>query len=201
MKKIKVLATLLTIILLYSASVNAQTTTTSKRMKTPYPVWSVSPMAGVAFPIGAFGDNFKSGLSFGIDVSNKLNKETGLYAKVGYSIFPSKLAGVSDVKILEYTAGPRYFFTSKNLKSSIFFEVGLGGYSYGQDAYVLTVNGVATNVPKTTSTNFGVNAGMGAVLNVSKPIDFIIKAKYHDIFTTNGSTSFIEPLLGIDIRF
>lgn len=196
MKTIKFLITVFA--LMFALSTTADSQTIKKQATTSY--WSISPIAGVAFPIGTFSDNFKSGLTFGVDVSYKVNKEVGIYTKVGYYIFPSKLAGVSDGKFLEYTAGPRYYFMSKSLKSAFFLEVGLGGYSYMQDAYNLTVNNVVTSVPENSKTNFGVNAGMGANLNLGKSVDLIIKVKYHDIFTTDGSTSFVAPLLGIDIR-
>ena len=69
-----------------------------------------------------------------------------------------------------------------------------------QDAYTITVNGVENSVPENSSTNFGVNAGMGATLNLGKSVDLIMKLKYHNVLTTDGSNSFIAPLLGIDIR-
>ncbi|HMS33714.1 MAG TPA: outer membrane beta-barrel protein [Ignavibacteria bacterium] len=196
MKTVKFLSVIMAIMFFISTSAQSQT------VKKPvnYSYWSISPVAGIGFPMGAFADNFKSGLTFGVDISYKVNKEVGLYTKIGYYIFPSKIAGVSDGKFLEYTAGPRYYFMSKNLKSSLFFEVGLGGYSYMQDAYNLTVNNVETPVPENSKTNFGVNAGMGANLNLGKSVDLIIKVKYHDVFTSDGSTSFLAPLLGIDIR-
>ncbi|MBK9226304.1 MAG: hypothetical protein IPL67_04405 [Ignavibacteria bacterium] len=51
------------------------------------------------------------------------------------------------------------------------------------------------------TTNFGLNAGIGGVLNLGRDVDLLFKAKYHNILTPDGSTSFIEPLLGVDIRF
>lgn len=197
MKPVKIITVILTLVLMLSATVQSQTTT----KKSIYPQWSLAPVAGIGFPIGAFGDNFKSGLTFGLDLSNKINKEVGFYAKLGYYIFPTKIEGATDGKYLEYTAGPRYYFTSKNLKSSIFFEVGLGGYSFMQDAYTLTVDTVSTNVAEKSTTNFGINGGIGAVLNLGKSIDLLVKFKYHNVLTSDGSTSFIAPVLGIDIRF
>ena len=69
-----------------------------------------------------------------------------------------------------------------------------------QDAYDLTTSGIDTPIPKVSKTDFGINAGVGAVLNLGKTVDLIVKLKYHDILTSDGSTSFVAPLLGIDIR-
>ncbi|MEO8666147.1 MAG: outer membrane beta-barrel protein [Ignavibacteria bacterium] len=163
------------------------------KKKSPYPNFSLSPVGGIAFPIGNFGDNFKSGPSFGLDISYRVNKEVGFYAKFGYNIFASKTVGLSDAKLIEATAGPRYFFTSRNLKSSIFLEAGLGAYNLKVDASPTTL--------ETSETKFGVNAGIGAVLNLSKPIDLVFKVKYHNILTEGGSSSYIAPMLGLDFRF
>jgi hypothetical protein len=195
-KKLTSIAVLVLMILVSSGSVNSQTTYTTK--KAAYPQVSVSGLGGVSFPVGKFGENYKSGPTFGIDLSYKVNKEVGFFGKFGYSIFPNKvLGGAPNGKYMEYTVGPRYYFTSKNLKSSLFLEAGLGGYSFTQPAYV--VNGA--EAAEYQSTNFGLNAGVGGVLNLGRDVDLLFKAKYHNILTPDGSTSFIEPVLGVDIRF
>lgn len=195
MKTIKFLTICLALLLMLDVSAQSQT-----KIKSSYPVFSISPVGGVAFPIGTFGDNFKTGPSFGLDLSYRVNKEVGFYAKGGYNIFSTKVTDVPDGKYLEYTVGPRYFFTAKNLKSSIFVEIGLGGYSFMQDAYTMTSSGISTTIPEVSDTKFGVNGGLGATLNLGKTVDLIVKFKYHNIFTEGGSTSYISPLLGIDIR-
>jgi hypothetical protein len=164
--------------------------------KRPYPQWSISPLGGIAFPVGKFGDSLKSGPTFGVDIRLKINKEVGFFTEFGYYIFTTKIDGATDGKYIEYTAGPRYYFTAKNLKSAFFLEVGLGGYSFMQDAY--TLNGV--NVAEYSDTKFGINGGLGAILYLGKSVDLIMKLKYHDILTSNGSTSFVVPVIGIDIK-
>ena len=195
-KKLTILAVLVSMILISTGTVNSQTRYATK--KTAYPHFSVSGLGGVSFPIGNFGEKYKTGPTFGIDLSYKVNKEVGFYGKFGYSIFPNKiLGGAPDAKYMEYTVGPRYYFTSKNLKSSLFLEAGLGGYSFTQPSY--TVN--SAEAAEYQTTNFGLNAGIGGVLNLGRDVDLLFKAKYHNILTPDGSTSFIEPLLGVDIRF
>jgi len=178
-KKLTILAVLVSMILISTGTVNSQTRYATK--KTVYPHFSVSGLGGVSFPIGNFGEKYKTGPTFGIDLSYKVNKEVGFYGKFGYSIFPNKiLGGAPDAKYMEYTVGPRYYFTSKNLKSSLFLAAEAAEYQ---------------------TTNFGLNAGIGGVLNLGRDVDLLFKAKYHNILTPDGSTSFIEPLLGVDIRF
>ncbi len=191
MKTIKFLIATLALFLVMGVSAQSQT-----KIKSPYPVFSVSPVGGVSFPIGTFGDNFKTGPSFGLDLSYRVNKEVGFYGKFGYNIFSNKTTDLPKNNIMEYTVGPRYFFTSKNLKSAMFVEAGVGGYTLTQDAFTLA----GVSFPKVSDTKFGINAGVGATLNVGRTVDLIVKVKYHNILTEGGSTSFLSPLVGIDIR-
>lgn len=169
----------------------------SSTKKSTYPQWSASPIGGVTIPVGTFGDNFKPGANVGVDISYKVNREVGFYGKAGYYFLTNKTQGLGDGKMMEYTVGPRYFFTAKNLKSSIFLEAGLGAYTIQQNSY--TVN--ETVVPEVTNTNFGYNAGLGAILNLGKDVDMMFNVKYNSVLTDNGSTSFITPVLGVDFRF
>lgn len=192
MKTIKFLIATLVLFLVMGVSAQSQT-----KIKSPYPVFSVSPVGGVSFPIGTFGDNFKTGPSFGLDLSYRVNKEVGFFGKFGYNIFSNKTSSdLPNNNIMEYTVGPRYFFTSKNLKSAMFVEAGVGGYTLTQDAFILG----GREVPKVSDTKFGINAGVGATLNLGRTVDLIVKVKYHNILTEGGSTSFLSPLVGIDIR-
>lgn len=196
MKRLKLSVLFISMFILLNAQLYSQTTYSVK--KSPYPQWSLSGLGGVAFPVGEFGNQFKSGPTFGLDLSYKVNKEVGFWGKFGYSMFPDKSNGAApDGKYIEYTAGPRYYFTSKNLKSSIFLEAGIGGYSFMQNAY--TLNG--EQVAEYSTTNFGLNAGLGGILNLGRDVDLLFKAKYHNVLTSDGSNSFIEPVLGIDLRF
>lgn len=95
------------------------------------------------------------------------------------------------------SAGPRYFFSSKNLKSTFFLETGVGsgyfsaGYDTKQKPEVLTE----------INTNVGVNVGPGVTLQLSKSIDVILKSKYHLIFNDAGTRSFLTALGGLEFKF
>lgn len=58
-----------------------------------------------------------------------------------------------------------------------------------------------TAYPEVSYTKFGYNAGIGAVLNLGREIDLLFKTQYNTIMTEDGSSSYITPLLGIDVRF
>ena len=195
MKTVKTYVLLLTLALLFSTTAYSQVKTTVVK-KSAYPQFSISPVGGVTFPVGTLGDSYKSGGNFGLDLNYKINKEVGFFGKFGYNFLRSQTAGLPDGKIMEYTAGPRYSFTSRNLKSAFFLEAGAGAYTIQQGAYML--NNI--DYPETSATNFGINAGLGAVLNLSKAVDILFKVKYHNIMSEGGSSSFMTPILGIDFR-
>lgn len=182
--------------ILFSGNIYSQPKYQSK--KSPYPQVTLSGIGGISFPVGNFGENFNSGPTFGLELSYKANREVGFYGDLGYSSYPSKTDNAApDGKYIQYTAGPRYYFTSPNLKSSIFLEAGIGGYSFMQNAY--ESNGA--EIAEYSTTNFGINGGIGGNLNLGRDIDMIFKAKYHNILTSGGSQSFIEPVLGITVGF
>ncbi|HMS33712.1 MAG TPA: outer membrane beta-barrel protein [Ignavibacteria bacterium] len=196
MKTLKLNILLILLIILFSSPVNSQTGYTTVK-KSTYPQLSLSPVGGLMFPVANLSDNFKPGGSVGLDLSYKVNKEVGFFAKFGYDFFRSQTSGVPDGRFFEYSVGPRYYFTAKNLKSSIFLEAGIGAYTFNQQGYVLE----ETAYPEVSYTKFGYNAGIGAILNLGTDIDLLFKTKYNTIMTEDGSSSFITPVLGIDVRF
>jgi hypothetical protein len=175
---------------------NAQTSNT-KILTNPYPIFTISPIAGVVFPLGELSNNYKAGFTAGIDGGVRLNKEVSLYTKIGYYSLTSNTAGIPNSNYFEVSAGPRYYFTSPKLSSTFFLESGVGAYSNSQDAY--TMNGITTD--RVSKTNVGVNVGPGATLQLSKSMDIIMKTKYHMIFSDGGSRSFVVAMGGLEFKF
>lgn len=196
MKTLKLICVALTMLICTSSF--AQYTTSKKK---PVYQWSIAPTGGALFPVGVLGDNFKPGASLGLDIGYRVNKEVGMFAKLGYSFMNSKITGAPVGNYLEYSVGPRYTFTKPNLKSTLFVEAGVGGYTFMQDSYIdpNDINGGA--VAQINNTRPGVNAGLGANLGLSDAMDLIVKSKYTVIFTPNGSNSFITTLAGFNFKF
>ena len=88
--------------------------------KIKYPQWPIEPMGGIILSIGVLSDNLKPGGDVGLDIGYRINREVGMYAKLGYYFMNSKITGAPVGLSLEFTLGPRYFFTKANLKSSLF---------------------------------------------------------------------------------
>lgn len=176
------------------------TTTTTKTTRTipKANYWTITPQGGVLFPVGSFGEGLNAGASFGLDFGYRINKEVGVWLKGGYSMLNAKENNdiVPKTNIVDITAGLRYFFTKPGLKSAIMAEVGFGPYMFNRDQY--TLSGVV--IPELSETKIGINGGLGANLALSKSIDFMIKVKYHNVFTDGGSSSFITTMGGIEFK-
>lgn len=207
MKTIKIFTVFMTMLFVLSLSTEAQqkpnaTTTVKKETRKMFPHVTISPNAGAIFPLPKIlNQNFKPGGTLGLDVGYRLNREVGLYAKFGYYFMSSKQTGAPIGSYLEFTAGPRYFFTHPKLKSALFFEGGVGAYNFRQNIYVSPQDTSGNVVAQISDTKAGINGGIGATLALSDVVDILVKSKYHLVFTPNGSTSFVTVGGGLEFRF
>ncbi|MBL8008817.1 MAG: outer membrane beta-barrel protein [Ignavibacteria bacterium] len=165
--------------------------------KSMYPVFTLSPVAGAIFPMSELGNTFEAGFNGGLDLGIRLNKELGLYTKAGYYSLTNNTQGSPNSSYIEISAGPRYYFMTKKLKSAFFLEGGVGAYVYSQDAYTV---GEQT-FDRISNTNVGINVGPGFTLQMSKSIDIILKSKYTMVFNDAGTRSFLTALGGLEFKF
>lgn len=184
-----------------STTTSTATTTRTTVKKVSYPYFSINPSGGVIFPLFQLSETFKPNATIGLDLGYRVNKEVGFFLDLGYYFISSSRTAAPVGKYFEFSAGPRYYFTHPNLKSSLFVEGGVGGYSFNQASFVDPNSPSGQLIPQISETKAGVNAGLGATLGVSDNVDMTLKTKYHMIFSPNGSSSFITTMGGINIKF
>ena len=200
-KKIfKISLALLILVLIISNTTNAQT------KKIQYPIFSISPIAGVQFPVGGLNDNYGVSWNAGMDFSLKVNKETAFYLNATYYDMPRKsTASIGpDASYIAITAGPRYYFTSSQVKAQFFLEAGIGAYIFTQKEYTITspsLSDPTMTIPSVTKTNFGVNVGPGVTIPLGGTVDLIMKSKLHYTFEEGGAHTFIGAVAGVKFRF
>jgi hypothetical protein len=184
-----------------SAFFNSGNIEIQKNAKIIYPIFSISPVGGIQFPIGSLNDNFKSSFNAGLEVNMKVNKETSFFLKGGYYNMPVKDDVIGpDGSFIEITVGPRYTFTSPNIKAQFFLEAGLGAYIFATKDYTFVVDGTSYTIPSTSKANFGVNVGPGVIIPLGGAVDFLVKAKLHYVFTENNASTFLGAIMGLDFR-
>lgn len=171
-------------------------------VKKLYPSVSIAPYGGAIFPLTRLiREDFKPGGLAGIDIGYRINREVGINGKFTYMFMSSKITGAPVGSYMEFSVGPRYYFTHPKLKSALFFEAGAGAYYFRQNSYV-NPNDVNGNViPEIRSTKPGINGGIGASISLSKAVDILAKANYHNVFTPTGSQGFMTINGGLVVTF
>lgn len=203
MKTLKLAMSLLVFLFIITVTLAQQTPTASKNtvktVKKLYPYVSVAPYGGAIFPLTkALRNEFKPGGLLGIDMGYRINKEVGINGKITYIFMSSKVTGAPVGSYMEFTAGPRYYFTHPKLKSSLFFEAGAGAYYFWQKSYVNPVDTTGAVIPEIRSTKPGIYGGVGATILLSNSISILAKSDYHNIFTPTGSQGFLTVNGGIE---
>ena len=172
--------------------------------KSSYGYWEITPSGGLIFPVGDFSNNFEISANTGADITYRVNREVGIYGNITYNMLSSKTTDGPSASYLSYTVGPRYYFTNPKLKSTLFMEAGVGGYTFTQNAYQQTIEGITTNFPEQGDTRVGFNAGVGGDVFLNDNLSIMLKAKYHTILGSgddNTTRSYIGTDAGLNIRF
>ena len=169
-----------------------------------YPIFSISPIAGVQFPIGGLNDNYNASWNAGLEVALAISRETSFFLNGTYYNMPRKENTIDggNASYIGITAGPRYIFTSPKIKAKFFLEAGLGVYMWTRKEYNTTTT-PSVLVPSESSTNFGANVGPGAIIPLGDAMDLIIKTKVHYTFESGGnggSRTFVAGVIGLDFK-
>jgi hypothetical protein len=204
MKTFKISTIVVLLILGFTSSTFTQITnkpvskTTVKKQS--FPEFTIAPSGGAIFPLTRdFRSDFKPGGMAGLDMGLKVNKEVALYTKFSYMFMSSKKSGAPIGQYMEFSAGPRYYFTHPKLKSQVYFEGGAGAYYFKQNAYINPEDNTIT-INQVSRTNAGINGGIGASLFISDAVNIMAKTKYHNVFTQTGSIGFMTVNAGLEFK-
>jgi hypothetical protein len=166
--------------------------------KEVYPVFSISPLGGVQFPVGGLNDTYGVSWNAGAEVSMKINRETAFFLNGSYFNLPIKSgADAPNASYIAITAGPRYYFGGPKLKAKFFMEAGVGMYMFTIKEHTFT-NGAIS--PSVTATYFGANTGPGVTIPLGGSVDMLMKAKLHYTFHEGGSHTFLSTVAAIEFR-
>lgn len=189
MKKI-IMAALLIIPFLYSSSY--------AQMEASSPM-GVSIKAGIAFPMGDFGD--AAGLGAGGEGTFEYlaAPNIGLIANVGYYSFGAK----NDTPGLDYSfstlpvqVGGRYYFSTETFRPYAGAELGLHFLS---TKVTTTVPILGNTTSESSESKFGFAPFLGFIYHMPPNLGFDMTAKYVTISTEGSSSSFISIILGAQV--
>lgn len=165
-----------------------------------YPYWSINVTGGGTLPIGSFGDGYELSGNVGADVVYHIDPYWAVYGNGTYNFLRVKNSTSSSPtsSYIEATAGPRYYFSRKQVIA--FGEVGVGLYTHYIGSSTVTVANITSTSPSSTKSNFGTNIGAGVEVPISKDIDLTGKAKYHIIFYSGETQTYGGIYGGINFR-
>jgi opacity protein-like surface antigen len=149
----------------------------------------------LTLPMGDFGDAFKMGWRAGANVGYFVTDQIQVGATGAYS--QNKVddtTGVGDAKlnILQFGAFGKYMFKMQNDRIAPYLKTGVGFYN-GK----ASVSGGSS----ASSTDLGINGGVGVAFAVSPTASVFVEGAYHNIFTDVSSTSYIAANAGLSLMF
>ena len=183
--------------------------------------FSASVQAGSFIPFGDASDVYKTGFNTGFDLGYKVKSNIEVFLTLNYNFLKFKSSIMSDATphILDVSIGSRYFFGAKS-KNRFFGEAGLGLYSMGVSSYStktttsipiidpksgdttgFTTTTTTQSIPSASSSDFGINAGVGDLYQVSNDVGIYLKSDFHIVFTSGSSTTFMGIYFGAKINF
>jgi hypothetical protein len=159
--------------------------------------WQIAVHGGFFIPIGYYlSDRYDNCPSAGAELAYRLNPEVAIYTEIKYYFLSVKDPYGPTASYLESTVGTRFYLRHRSYKSSIFFEAGVGPYTFFQ--------GSAVSPEKTyeseTTVRMGGNAGLGCELVLTNFLYATFKAKMNAIFIPNSATTFVSGIGGLVFR-
>lgn len=164
----------------------------------------VGASAGVALPMGDFGEAWKMGIGGGVEGKYFLSDNLALGASVGYFTFSVKDSEDVDLKsedavdpsfsVMPILGTVDYFFGDEGFKP--FIGAGVGIFSMKSKMHVPGYGDL-----EASSSELGVAPTVGFFYEISENLDFNLNAKYNMIFTEGSSTTFLGVNAGIVFGF
>jgi opacity protein-like surface antigen len=156
---------------------------------------AVGLQAGVAVPLGDFGDGYKTGFGGQGTFAYHLNPMFDVTASVGYLTWSGKDADYkfSSVPVL---AGVRYYFGKDNFNPYLAGELGIHFVTFDVPTIVIPGYGTIGGGSESKS-YFGFGAGAGFLYKMGPNLDLDVNAKYNSISTEGSSSSYISIMAGV----
>lgn len=159
--------------------------------------WQIAIHGGFFIPVGYYlSDSYDNSPSAGAEVAYRLNSEVAIYTEIKYYFLSVKDPYGPSAGYLESTIGTRFYLRHQSYKSSIFFEAGIGPYTFIQGSAVSPEK----TYESTTTVRMGGNAGLGCELVLSNSLFATFKAKMNAIFIPNSATTFVSGIGGLVYR-
>ncbi len=160
---------------------------------------SIYAGAGLAIPMGNFGDAYSTGIGGTAGVGFPINPTFEIGGRLAYSVFGNKVSGGPNWKSLEIMADGRYIFPkgSSDSKFEPFITAGLGFVNSKVGETTVSYGGYSVTVGGGSSTDLAINFGAGFDYLLSPTMKLFVEARYMNIMSSGGSTGYVPIRAGL----
>jgi hypothetical protein len=156
---------------------------------------AVGIQAGIALPMGDFGDGYDMGFGGqGIFVYH-INPNLDITGSAGYLTWGGK-EGDYTFSSIPILAGVRYYFGKDKFNPYVAGELGMHFYTFDVPEVVIPGYGTIGGGSESSS-NFGFGFGAGFLYQLSPKLDLDVNAKYNSISGDGGSSNYIGIMAGV----
>ncbi len=151
--------------------------------------------AGIALPMGDFGDGFDMGFGGIANFAYHINPNRDVTASAGYLTWGAKEGDVtfSSIPVL---VGARYFFGKDKFNPYLAGELGI--HFSTVDVPEVVIPGFGTiGGGSDSGSDFGFGVGAGFLYQLSPKLDLDVNAKFNSIATSGSSSSYISIMAGV----
>jgi hypothetical protein len=159
--------------------------------------FQLAVLGGFVNPLFILNDSYNASPSVGFDFAYRLNKETALFLEGNYLMLDNKDSIAPNKAYYQLGLGTRFYFRAKGVRSSFFFEAGVGSYVFTQSALITD----SITFDSKTIGKLGLNAGMGGEMVLSNHFFILVKAKYNYIIEHKVTKSYVHGNIGLLVRF
>ena len=156
---------------------------------------AVGVQAGVAIPMGDFGDGYKMGFGGTGTFAYHVNPMLDVTGSVGYLTWSGKDA---DFKFnsIPVLAGVRYYFGQGKFHPYVAGELGMHFTTVDVPTY--TIPGFGTFGGGSASDSFfGFGAGAGFLYQLGPKLDLDVNAKFSSISSSGSASSYVNIMAGV----
>ena len=144
--------------------------------------WSASIHGGYTFPVTDFGSRYDGSFMFAVDLDYHFTSQLSAVAFAGFNHFKADVSYVTDTHWWNFSANLKWEFTTNPLRPYV--NGGFGIY-----------------VPKTGSTKYGFNLGLGIDRTIAANLIIEAGVDYHHILTDQEDPEFYTAHVGLIFCF
>jgi opacity protein-like surface antigen len=154
----------------------------------------VGVQAGIALPMGDFGDGYDMGFGGNATFAYHLNPMVDITGSIGYLTWSGK-DGDYTFSSIPVLVGIRYYFGQGKFHPYVTGELGM--HFTTVDVPSVVIYGITVGGGSASDSFFGFGAGAGFLYQLSPTLDLDVNAKFSNISSSGGSSSYITILAGV----